>query len=130
MQKYEFSNVINQLYLNHPSAWLFSCKFAAYLQKSFFEKHIQGTTYFCKSSFNMPPIFLIIQIRVKFGLFSNTFLTSSMFFSERTVLRLFRISFVPIQTDLLHVISILKSFVGLSFARWCLIKLLLNCCLN
>ena len=43
--------------------------------------------YFCKFSFNMPAIFSI-QIRVKFELFSNIFLTSSMFSSEGAVLRL------------------------------------------
>ena len=29
-----------QLYQNHTTAWLFSCKFTAYFQNTFFEKHL------------------------------------------------------------------------------------------
>ena len=30
MRKCDFKKVAKQLYLNHTSAWVFSCKFAAY----------------------------------------------------------------------------------------------------
>ena len=33
--KCDFNKVANHLYYNHTSAWLFSCKFAAYLQNTF-----------------------------------------------------------------------------------------------
>ena len=35
MPKYDFSKVANQLYWNHTTAWVFSCKFAAYFQNTF-----------------------------------------------------------------------------------------------
>ena len=65
---------------------MFSRKFAAYLQNSCFDKHLWEITSAkfystCLSNFS-------IEIRVKFGLFSNIFLTRSMFSSERAVLRL------------------------------------------
>ena len=40
MQKCDFNKVAKQLYWNHTSAGLFSCKFAAYFQNSFFIKHL------------------------------------------------------------------------------------------
>ena len=86
MQKCDFRKVANQLYWNHTSAWVFSCKFAAHLQNSCFDEHLWGTTSANFYSTCLP--YFSIQIRVKFGLFSNIFLTRSMFSSERAVLRL------------------------------------------
>ena len=86
MQKCDFRKVANQLYWNHTSAWVFSCKFAAYLHNSCFEKHLWGTT--SANFYSTCLSYFSIQIRVKFGLFSNIFLTRSMFSSERAVLRL------------------------------------------
>ena len=86
MRKCDFRKVANQLYWNHTSTWFFSCKFAAYLQDTCFDEHLWRTT-----SANFFPTclpYLSIQIRVKFGLFSNIFLTRWMFSSERAVLRL------------------------------------------
>ena len=40
MPKCDFIEVALQLYLNHTSAWIFSCRFAAYLQNIFFQEHI------------------------------------------------------------------------------------------
>ena len=37
----DFNKVAKQLYLNHTSVWLFSCKFAAYFQTPFL-KNISG----------------------------------------------------------------------------------------
>ena len=37
---YDFKKVAKQLYWNHTSAWVFSCKFAAYFQNSFYYEHI------------------------------------------------------------------------------------------
>ena len=34
------SNFTKQLYWNHTSAWVFSCKFAAYFQNTFFKEHL------------------------------------------------------------------------------------------
>ena len=33
--KYDFTKVVKQLYWNHTSAWVFSCKFNAYFQSTF-----------------------------------------------------------------------------------------------
>ena len=38
--KYDFSKVALQLYWNQTSAWVFSCKFAAYFQNTFTQKHL------------------------------------------------------------------------------------------
>ena len=65
---------------------VFSCKFAAYLQNSCFDGHLWGTTSANFYSTCLP--YFSIQIRVKFRLFSNIFLTSLMFYSEGAVLRL------------------------------------------
>ena len=35
MPKYDFTKVVKQLYWNHTSAWVFSCKFNAYFQSTF-----------------------------------------------------------------------------------------------
>ena len=35
MPKCDFNKFAKQLYRNHTSAWVFSCKFAAYFQKPF-----------------------------------------------------------------------------------------------
>ena len=39
MPKYDFNKIAIQLYWNHTSAWLFSCKFAAFFQNIFFYEH-------------------------------------------------------------------------------------------
>ena len=86
MQKCYFRKIANQLYWNHTSAWVFSCKFAAYLQSCCFDEHLWGTI---STNFYLTCLpYFSIRIRVKFGLFSNVFLTRSMFSSERAVLRL------------------------------------------
>ena len=40
MSKCDFNKVAKQLYWNHTSAWVFSCKFAAYLQSTFSKEHL------------------------------------------------------------------------------------------
>ena len=40
MPKYNFIKVALQLYWNHTLVWVFSCKFAAYFQKTFSEEHL------------------------------------------------------------------------------------------
>ena len=102
---------------------MFPCKFAAYLQNSCFEEHLWGTT--SAKFFSTCLSYFSIEIRVKFRLFSNIFLTSSMFYSEWAVLRLpdFLCSF----SDSFYLNGILWSFVELSFY---LIKSLSKCCLN
>ena len=86
MRNCDLSKVANQLLWNYASACVFSGKFAAYFQNSCFDKHLWRTTSVNFYSICLP--YFSIQIRVKFGLFSNIFLTSSMFSSERAVLRL------------------------------------------
>ena len=86
MQGCDFRKVANQLYWNRTCAWVFSCKFAAHLQNSFFEEYLLGATSANFYSTCLP--YFSIQIHVKFGFFSNIFLTISMFSSERPVLRL------------------------------------------
>ena len=39
MLKCDFNKVALQLYWNHTSAWVFSCKFAAYFQNTFSSEH-------------------------------------------------------------------------------------------
>ena len=43
MPKCDFNKVAKQLYWNHPSAWVFSYKFAAYLQNTFSQELLWGT---------------------------------------------------------------------------------------
>ena len=40
MLKCDFNKVTKQLYWTHTSAWVFSCKFAAYFQYNFFLEHL------------------------------------------------------------------------------------------
>ena len=40
MLKCDFKNVALQRYWNRTSAWLFSCKFAAYFQNTFSQEHL------------------------------------------------------------------------------------------
>ena len=40
MPKCDFNKVALQLYLNRTSACVFSCKFAAYFQNTFFQEHL------------------------------------------------------------------------------------------
>ena len=96
MQKCGFWKVANQLYWNHTSAWVFSCTFDAYLQKSCSDKHLWGTTSASFYSTCLQKFW--IKICFKFGLFSHIFLT--MFSSKRAVLclpksSLFLFRFVP-----------------------------------
>ena len=44
MAKCDFNKVAKQLYWNHTSAWVSSCKFTAYFQNTFFTKHLRATT--------------------------------------------------------------------------------------
>ena len=84
-QKCDFSNVANQLFWNHTSLWVFSCKFAGNLQEGCFDENLWGTT----ANFHSTCLtYFSIQIHVKFGLFSNIFLTSLMLSLERAVFRL------------------------------------------
>ena len=41
MPKCDFNKVPLELYSNRTSAWVFSCKFAAYFQNIFFEEHLR-----------------------------------------------------------------------------------------
>ena len=48
MPQCNFNKVAKQLYSNHTSAWVFSCKFAAYFRKHLFLRTpLQGC--FCKT---------------------------------------------------------------------------------
>ena len=40
MPKNDFNEVAKQLYWNRTSTWVFSCKFAAYFQDTFFSEHL------------------------------------------------------------------------------------------
>ena len=40
MPKCDFNKVALQVYCNRTSAWVFSCKFAAYFQNTFLRKHL------------------------------------------------------------------------------------------
>ena len=82
MRKCDFSNVANQLFWNPTSVWVFSCKFAGYLQEGCFDENLCGTTEDFYSAW-LP--YFSIQVRVKFGWFLNIFLASSMFSLERAV---------------------------------------------
>ena len=60
---------------------MFSCEFVSYLQNSYFDKYLWRTTSANFNSTCLP--YFSIQIHVKFGLFSNIFLNSSITSSER-----------------------------------------------
>ena len=54
MTKCDFNKVAKQLYWNCTSAWVFSRKFAAYFQNTFFEEHIwmaTSETYFLHGTY-------------------------------------------------------------------------------
>ena len=40
MPKCDFNKFALQLYWNYTSAWVFSCKFAAYFQNTFYTEHL------------------------------------------------------------------------------------------
>ena len=44
MPKCDFNKVAKQLYWNHTSAWVLSCKFAAYFQNTLSEEHLWKAT--------------------------------------------------------------------------------------
>ena len=48
IQKCDFINAAMQHYCSHTSAWIFSCKFAAYLQNTYFEEHLSRKQTACK----------------------------------------------------------------------------------
>ena len=110
---------------------MFSCKFAAYLRNSCFDEHLWEITSANFYSICLP--YFSIQICVKFRLFSDIFLTSSMFYSERAVLclpefSLFLFRLVPYERYFIKFCSIV--FFFFLFERWRLTKLLPKCCLN
>ena len=45
MPKSDFNKVAKQVYWNHTSAWVFSCKFAAKFQNNFFSEHLRMTAF-------------------------------------------------------------------------------------
>ena len=49
MQKCNFNQVALQLYRNHTSAWVFSCKFAAYFQDTSYMNTSGGLTLSCRN---------------------------------------------------------------------------------
>ena len=42
MPKYDFNKIAEQLYINHTSAWVLSCKFAVYFHNTFSFKITPG----------------------------------------------------------------------------------------
>ena len=45
MPMWDFNKVALQLYWNRKLAWVFSCKFAAYFQNTFFQEHLLVAAY-------------------------------------------------------------------------------------
>ena len=41
MEKFDLNIAVTLLYWNHTSAWVFSCKFATYPQRTFSQEHVQ-----------------------------------------------------------------------------------------
>ena len=125
-QKNELSKFANQLYWNQISAWVFSCKYSAYLQESCFDEYLWETASANFHSTCFP--YFSIRIRVKFRLLLIYFWLVHVLFRTSSPSSS-RIFFVPIHTR-----SMWMGFSNVSldclFARWCLVKLLLKCCLN
>ena len=48
MPKCDVNKVSKQLYWNRTSAWVFSCKFAAYFQNTFSQEHLWMVASICK----------------------------------------------------------------------------------
>ena len=55
MPKCNFNKVPKQLYWNRTSAWVFSCKFAAYFQNAFSQKHLWVAASVLYTYFLMSP---------------------------------------------------------------------------
>ena len=60
LSKFFFKNLVlqkhplvgaKQLYWNQTSAYVFSCKFAAYIQKTFFWEHLRGCFWFSNTQY-------------------------------------------------------------------------------
>ena len=81
MLKGDFNNVAKQLYWNHTSASVFSCKFAAYFQNTSFirtppedcfcllqKTHIINQICKCFSSFSWSPVYADVRINWKIPL--------------------------------------------------------------
>ena len=92
MQKCDFSNVANQFYWNHTVAWVFSYKFAGYLQKRCSDEHLWGT---------------ILQIFIQHA---------CHIFHYKLVSNL-GCFLIHSYSDLSHVNGILQRFVGFSFCK-------------
>ena len=56
MPKCDFNKVALQLYWNRNSAWVFSCKFAAYFQNTFSEEHLWTAASVHSDNTNFYPI--------------------------------------------------------------------------
>ena len=64
MGKCDFTKVAEQLLWNHTSVWVFSCKFAAYLESSYFDEHLWRTA--SANFYSTCVSYFVIQIRVLF----------------------------------------------------------------
>ena len=124
MQKCDFRKVANQLYWNTLPHGCFSVNLLHICRTaSCFDEHLWGTRSVNFYSTCLP--YFSVQIRVKFRLFSNMFLTRSMFSSEREVLRL----------PELYLFLFRVAPCGRYFLTFCWIVFLqggawLNCCRN
>ena len=71
MKKCDFNKVAKQFYWNHTSAWVFSCKFAAYFQNTFSSEHLRTAAsntryYWRKALFQLRFFHLVNNILVCF----------------------------------------------------------------
>ena len=53
LRKCNFNKVAMQLYWNHTSARVFSCKFAAYFQNTFSEEHLWAAAFELTAAFEL-----------------------------------------------------------------------------
>ena len=62
-----------KLYWNHTSAWVFSCKFAAYFQNTFFWEHLWVDASFVRSFLSLSGLFFIASFFRELQIFFTNF---------------------------------------------------------
>ena len=99
MPKCNFNKVAKQLYWNHTSAWVFSCKFAAYFQNTFSQEHL-----WTADSTNCSQIKLVIY---QFAFCCFFFWSNGWLFKRSILISLFVVNFR----------KVLKHFLNLNTAE-------------
>ena len=94
MPKCDFNKFVLQLYWNHTSTWVFSCRFAAYFQKTFLRTPMEG----CFSNSSLPSVsrgsVKMIEIKPSLKLVSAVFYQIFIFHQMIALQKLWKMSFI------------------------------------